>query len=128
MPIANYAVAPWAAVAALLVVSPAARGQAETLSPVERRVVRAVDARGGDALDLLERLVNINSGTMHFAGVRAVGDVLRAQLDSLGFRTRWVDGAAFDRAGHLVGGQPGPGPRRLLIGHLGTVVPATSAC
>jgi hypothetical protein len=62
-------------------------------------------------LVLLERIVNINSGTMNFAGVRDVGAVLRAQLDALGFTTRWVDGAPFGRAGHLVAEHSGLGPR-----------------
>lgn len=79
-----------------------------------------------DALALLERIVNVNSGTMNFAGVRQVGDVLRARFDSLGFRTHWVDGAAFHRAGHLVAEHPGPGPKILLIGHLDTVFEPSS--
>jgi glutamate carboxypeptidase len=58
--------------------------------------------------------------------VRQVGDILRAQLDSLGFRTRWVDGAGFRRAGHLVAEHPGPGPKILLIGHLDTVFEPSS--
>ena len=65
--------------------------------------------------------MNINSGTLNLAGVRQVGDVLRAQFDTLGFKTRWVDGAAFQRAGHLVAEHPGPGQKILLIGHLDTV-------
>jgi glutamate carboxypeptidase len=80
-----------------------------------------VDAHNAEALALLERIVNINSGTMNFAGVRQVGDVLRAQFDSLGFTTRWVEGASFRRSGHLVAEHPGPGPKLLLIGHLDTV-------
>jgi glutamate carboxypeptidase len=91
------------------------------LSSTERALVKAVDAHNADALALLIKLVNINSGTMNFAGVRQVADVLAAQLDSLGFRTRWVDGAAFHRAGHLVAEHSGPGPKLLLIGHLDTV-------
>jgi glutamate carboxypeptidase len=91
------------------------------LSSAERTIVRAVDAHRDESLALLERLVNINSGTMNFAGVRRVGDALRAPLDSLGFTTRWVEGAAFHRAGHLVAEHPGPGPKILLIGHLDTV-------
>jgi glutamate carboxypeptidase len=54
-------------------------------------------------------------------GVREVGRAFRAELDALGFKTRWVDGAAFKRAGHLVADHPGRGPRILLIGHLDTV-------
>jgi glutamate carboxypeptidase len=95
-------------------------------SALESAVVRAVDAHNAEHLALLERVVNINSGTQNFAGVRQVGDVLRAQFDALGFRTRWVDGAAFKRAGHLVAEHPGPGPKLLLIGHLDTVFEPTS--
>src|SRR5690348_7921501 len=91
------------------------------LSPEERVVARAVDADNARTLALLQRIVDINSGTMNFAGVRRVADVLRLELDSLGFATRWVDGASFHRAGHLVAEHPGPGPKILLIGHLDTV-------
>jgi glutamate carboxypeptidase len=93
----------------------------------ERAIARAVDAGNSDALALLERIVNINSGTMNFAGVRDVGAVLRAQLDELGFTTRWVDGASFGRAGHLVAERGGTGPRILLIGHLDTVFEPSSS-
>jgi glutamate carboxypeptidase len=47
-------------------------------------------------------------------------------LDKLGFKTQWVDGAPFKRAGHLVAEHPGPGPKILLIGHLDTVFEADS--
>ncbi len=93
---------------------------------IEAQIVRAVDADHDHALTLLERVVDINSGTMNFAGVRAVGDIFGAELESLGFRTRWVDGAAFHRAGHLVAVRAGAGPRVLLIGHLDTVFDKTS--
>lgn len=91
------------------------------LSPRELTIAGGVNHHAAAALTLLERLVNINSGTMNFAGVRQVGDILRGELDSLGFTTAWVDGAAFNRAGHLVGVHAGPGPKILLIGHLDTV-------
>ena len=39
----------------------------------------------------------------------------------MGFTTRWVDGAPFRRAGHLVAEASRPGKRFLLIGHLDTV-------
>ena len=95
--------------------------QGGRLTPQEEKIVAAVDAGQAEALALLERVVNINSGSMNFDGVRAVGQVFRAELDALGFTTRWVDGAAFNRAGHLVGERAGAGPRVLLIGHLDTV-------
>ena len=98
-----------------------ASSQAPALTATERAIATAVDSHNSEALALLERIVNINSGTMNFAGVRQVGEVLRAQFDTLGFKTRWVDGAAFHRAGHLVAEHEGPGPKILLIGHLDTV-------
>ena len=108
------------------IVGPAAAQGKGSLSKVERKIASAVDAHNEAALELLIRVVNMNSGTMHFAGVRQVGDVFRAQFDSLGFTTRWVDGSAFGRAGHLVAEHPGPGPKLLLIGHLDTVFPPES--
>lgn len=100
--------------------------QAQSLTRTERAIVAAVDPRNAEGLALLERLVNINSGTMNFAGVRQVGDILRRELDALGFQTRWVDGASFGRAGHLIAERNGPGPRLLLIGHLDTVFELSS--
>jgi len=94
---------------------------AQLSSGPERSIVTAVDAGNPAALALLEKVVNINSGTHNFAGVRAVADLFRREFDALGFRTTWVDGAAFKRAGHLVADHPGTGPRIVLVGHLDTV-------
>jgi glutamate carboxypeptidase len=110
----------------LAIASPIAAQSPASLSATERAIAAAVDSHNADALALLERIVNINSGTMNFAGVRQVGDVLKAQFDGLGFRTRWIDGAAFNRAGHLVAEHPGPGPKIVLIGHLDTVFEPSS--
>ena len=95
--------------------------QGSAMSPAERTIVQHVQAHSADALALLERAVNINSGTMNLAGVREVGRLFAAELETLGFKTRWVDGGAFKRAGHLVADHPGTGPRVFLIGHLDTV-------
>ncbi len=101
---------------------------AQQLSAAERRLVRAVDAGVPDALALLERAVNINSGSLNLAGVRATGDLFRAEFDRLGFTTRWADGTPWNRAGHLVADWRGNGrgPRVLFIGHLDTVFPEDS--
>lgn len=106
----------------LLAAPPAVELAAQTaLSAEETRVVAAVDARAAEAIALLQRAVDINSGTMNFEGVREVGRLFRSELDALGFETEWVDGAAFERAGHLVARRDGAGPHLLLIGHLDTV-------
>ena len=101
--------------------SPAGANPTAALSARERAIAAAVDRNATRGLELLERLVNINSGSMNFAGVRRVGDILRLELDKLGFETAWIDGAPFGRAGHLVAERTGKGPRILLIGHLDTV-------
>jgi glutamate carboxypeptidase len=117
-------------IAALLVWFAMVSGSAVTAqdrsSTEERRIVAFVEKTNGDALALLERVVNINSGTQNFAGVREVGKVFQQEFDALGFTTRWVDGAPFKRAGHLVAERRGPGPKLLLIGHLDTVFEADS--
>ena len=94
----------------------------QTAAPVaERAIVAYVDAHNAEALALLERVVNINSGTQNFAGVRDVGAIFLTSFDRLGFKTRWVDGAPFQRAGHLIAEHQGSGPKLLLVGHLDTV-------
>ena len=95
--------------------------QLANVTSTERAVAAHIDAHDADGIALLERVVNINSGTGNHAGVREVGQVFKAEFDALGFKTSWVDGAAFGRAGHLVAVHQGPGPKFLLIGHLDTV-------
>lgn len=104
----------------LLFISLAGRAEAG-LAPVEEKIVRAVEANQPQALALLERAVNINSGTMNFPGVKQVGELFSSQLKTLGFETGWVDGEPFGRAGHLVASRGNRGARILLIGHLDTV-------
>ena len=113
----------------LWLLTPALTSQAPSpaaLTTTDRAIATAVDRHNAEALALLERIVNINSGTMNFAGVRQVADVLAAELRTFGFTTRWVDGASFRRAGHLVAEHSRPGPKLLLIGHLDTVFEPSS--
>ena len=51
-------------------------------------MVKAVDAETPAAIALLEKIVNINSGTMNLAGVVAVKDVIAPQIEALGFKVR----------------------------------------
>jgi glutamate carboxypeptidase len=93
------------------------------LNATEKHVVAAAEAENEYVFTLLEKLVNINSGTMNLEGVREVGAVMRPELEALGFKVRWVPQDAVKRAGHLVAEHAGKGrgQRMLLIGHLDTV-------
>ena len=90
---------------------------------IERKIVNAVEKHEQEAVELLKTSVNINSGTMNFDGVREVGRLFMKEFEELGFTTSWEDGAAFDRAGHLIASREGKAgaTKMLLIGHLDTV-------
>ena len=98
------------------------------LSPAESKIAVVVDAEYERSVALLERLVNQNSGTKNFAGVKAVAEIMRAELEPLGFKTVWQNMTAAGRAGHLVATKTGKkGTKKLLlIAHLDTVFEADS--
>jgi glutamate carboxypeptidase len=110
---------------ALVAFSPAAHAK---LSAPENKMVATVDAEYERSITLLERLVNQNSGTMNFPGVKTVGDMMRAELEPLGFKVQWIDMAKAGRAGHLVATTAGKkgSKKLLLIAHLDTVFEADS--
>ena len=93
------------------------------LSAPEKKMMQTVERERERAITLLERLVNQNSGSLNLAGVEAVGRMMRAELEPLGFEVRWVPMAEAKRAGHIVATHKGNGrgKRMLLIGHLDTV-------
>lgn len=93
------------------------------LSREEQRMVATVDREAERSIALLQRLVDVNSGTLNLAGVEEVGRMVRAELEPLGFEMRWVDMRETGRAGHLIATHRGNGrgKRILLIGHLDTV-------
>jgi glutamate carboxypeptidase len=96
---------------------------AAKLAPAEQKIVRTVEAEQDRTVALLERLVNQNSGSLNLPGVEAVGRMMRAELEPLGFEIRWVPMAEAGRAGHILATHKGSGrgKRMLLIGHLDTV-------
>ncbi len=98
------------------------------LSKPEQRIAATVDAEYERSVALLERLVNVNSGTMNFAGVKAVSALVRAELAPLGFKLEWKDMTAAGRSGHLIATKPGRKGTKpiLLIAHLDTVFEADS--
>ncbi len=103
---------------------------AQSLDRQEQRIRTTIAAAREAQIAYLQRVVDIPSSTLNFDGVRKVGAVFRASLDSLGFTTSWIAVPdAVGRAGHLVAehrGKPGA-VRMLLIGHLDTVVEPAGA-
>jgi glutamate carboxypeptidase len=109
--------------AALLLMAAPTAAQAEPTG-AERAMMQTVTQEHDRHIALLERMVNQNSGSLNLDGVRAVGEMTRAELEPLGFEVRWVDMAETGRAGHLIATHPGRGRNILLIGHLDTVFEA----
>src|SRR6478735_4699060 len=101
----------------------AAAPASAVLSPQERKMSATVDAEQARTLAMLEKWVNQNSGSLNIDGVTKVRDMLRAELEPLGFDVQWIDMRATGRAGHIVARHKGngAGKRLLLIGHLDTV-------
>jgi len=99
------------------------RVPAASLTSTEARIVEASKQNYPDALKLLERVVNINSGTLNMNGVRQVGEIFANEFQNIGFKTSWkVLPPEIGRAGHLFAENEGNhGKRLLLIGHLDTV-------
>ena len=97
----------------------------EDLTAVEKKLSEAIDARLNEQIAALQKIVDIDSGTLNAAGVREVGRYFETELQALGFRTRWASmPETMHRAGHLIAERVAPkasGKRVLLIGHLDTV-------
>jgi glutamate carboxypeptidase len=108
---------------ALCVIAAASPPAHAALSAREQEIVRAAQAETARAIEFLEQLVNVNSGTLNAAGVERVGRIMMAELEAIGFEVRWVPMTTVGRAGHVVAHHKGSGrgQRLLLIGHLDTV-------
>ncbi len=96
---------------------------AQTLSSSEEKMVEYLRNNEQAQIDLIEKSVNINSGTLNLRGVKEVGMLYKAELDALGFTTRWITMPdSLERAGHLFAEiNGGSGKTLLLIGHLDSV-------
>jgi len=99
------------------------RPSAQPLSPEEKAILAKIDEQMPQTMQLLEDIVNINSGTLNVQGVREVGRILSDAFTKAGFSTTWVSlPDSLRRAGHLVASRNGSkGKKIFLIGHLDTV-------
>jgi Acetylornithine deacetylase/Succinyl-diaminopimelate desuccinylase and related deacylases len=102
--------------------------EAQTLTKSESAMRDWVRAHTAEELSFLEKVVNISSGTLNQAGVRAVGAEFDKELKLLGFETRWVSmPPEIKRAGHLFAEHKAKRKSRntgrtvVLLGHLDTV-------
>ncbi|MGL3819995.1 M20/M25/M40 family metallo-hydrolase [Sphingopyxis sp. R3-92] len=109
-----------ALVAVQLALAPAAYAK---LSKAESGMAKTIETEQARSIALLERLVNQNSGTLNLAGVEKVGQMMRAELEPLGFAVTWKPTPETKRAGHLIAVHKGrdDAKRLLLIAHLDTV-------
>ena len=103
---------------------------ASALDRSEKAMIATVDKEAARGEQLLEKMVNVNSGTMNLPGVEKVGQMMREELEPLGFKVRWVPMGEVKRSGHIVAEHPGSkgskGTKMLLIGHLDTVFEPSS--
>lgn len=93
------------------------------LSKAEKQIVKTIRKNSADQINFLEKVVNINSGSLNLEGVREVGSVFDDAFKSINFDTKWIDmPSEMNRAGHFFAERKGSkGKRILLIGHLDTV-------
>ena len=105
----------------ILFVSTSLRSQ--KLSRTERKIVEKVKSLDQESISFLEKVVNINSGTLNKKGVKEVGEVFSTAFNEIGFETKWINmPEEMNRAGHLFASIDGDkGKKLLLIGHLDTV-------
>jgi len=95
----------------------------QELSKSEKKIIKTIEKNHQFAIQFLEKVVNINSGTMNHEGVKEVGMVFKKQFEAIDFDTRWIDmPKEVNRAGHFFAENKGAkGKKIVLIGHLDTV-------
>lgn len=96
---------------------------AQKLSKNEKRIVKSIEQNNAEAISFLEKVVNINSGTLNLKGVEKVGKEFATAFTDIGFESTWIPmPEEMNRAGHLFAEVKGTkGKKLLLIGHLDTV-------
>lgn len=96
---------------------------AAELTEIELKITQSVEKYKLSQIEHLEKVVNMNSGTLNIAGNQALAKVYQGLFAELAFSTQLVPLAkTVGRAEHFVASRQGTqGKRVLLIGHLDTV-------
>ena len=78
-------------------------GFGQKLNRTEKKIRTYIEKQNDNAIDLIERVVNINSGSLNINGNKEVGKIFQKELDELGFKTYWVTyHDSVKRSGHLL--------------------------
>jgi glutamate carboxypeptidase len=103
------------------------------ISPREQELVEWLEGEESGMIALLERITNINTGSLNKAGMAELAEIFSTELRGLGFNVDALPGGLIempscpgtnydiDLADHLLASKPGNGTRLLLMGHLDTV-------
>ncbi len=125
--------------AASILLWPSATAQVEpAINSEERLLVDWVQEQEDEMIALLERITNINTGSLNKDGVDELAALFASELRTLGFSTSALPGDVIempscpgsdytiDVADHLLATHSGNSSRLLLMGHLDTVFPLDS--
>ncbi len=89
-------------------------------------IIQYLDKKEAEMVDLLEKVVNIDSGTYLKEGVNQIGSIIVPKLHELGFEVERLPQADF--GDHLLARKGGTSTKRLLcICHMDTVFPEGEA-
>jgi glutamate carboxypeptidase len=86
------------------------------------RVESYIKEKQEEMLQLLERLVNIDSGSYYKAGVDTVGSVLKAKYEEMGFVVKVKEEAKFGN-NMIIQHRDAVDPKIILVAHMDTVFP-----
>lgn len=96
-------------------------------SPARERVLDWLAGQSQAMQELLQQIVNIDSGSRNEAGVTAVAEALRARLQAAGIAVQFEPVPGYGVLLHAQVPGAEPGPPIVLMGHMDTVYPAGTA-
>lgn len=88
-------------------------------------LLKYVDGQRAAMLELLERVVNIDSGSRDVEGVGRVASIFASHLEASGFKVSMLPGRSY--GDHVYGVAGSGGPSILLMDHMDTVFPRGTA-